>query len=321
MNMLEEQSIVKVTVVCLTYNHEKYIGEALKGFVRQRTNFKYEIIVHDDASTDGTAAVIREYERMYPDIIRTIYQKENQLSKRRDIYYDYILPIVQGEFIALCEGDDYWTDPLKLQKQYDFMISHPNCSLVVHSTKIVYMNKRMKCLSPKFFNSLNACDLSAEDIIKNHSMFHTSSLFFRKVFFFKNEGFLKHHMPYDYLLKCLLATEGNVHFIPGKMSVYRVGTTGAWTQRITQCPEEYIHHFETAIKTMEDLNEYRSYLYDEAVRQNILNRKFNILLQQKDYSTIMKEPYLTIYRKLSMRGKAKIWIGKVLTELYEFIFG
>lgn len=118
-----------VAIRCITYNHEPYIREALEGFVMQKTNFPFVAIVHDDASTDGTAAIIREYAEKYPDIIKPIYETENQYSKK-DGSLSRIMNRACAEtgakYIALCEGDDYWIDPLKLQKQVDFLESYPD---------------------------------------------------------------------------------------------------------------------------------------------------------------------------------------------------
>ena len=114
---------IKLSVICLTYNHEKFIRQALDGFVMQKTNFPFEVIVHDDASTDETAKIIREYEIKYPELIKPIYQKENLWQKGIPTK-NYIYPKINGKYVALCEGDDYWTDPLKLQKQVDFLEAH-----------------------------------------------------------------------------------------------------------------------------------------------------------------------------------------------------
>ena len=121
---------ILVSICCLTYNHEKYIRDCLDGFVNQKTNFNYEILIHDDASTDGTVDIIREYESKYPTIIKPIYQVENQYSKGKSISATYNWSRVAGKYIAQCEGDDYWTDQLKLQKQVDFLEANPEYDMV-----------------------------------------------------------------------------------------------------------------------------------------------------------------------------------------------
>lgn len=130
-----------VAIKCATYNHEPYIRDALEGFVMQKTNFPFVAIVHDDASTDGTPDIIREYAAKYPDIIKPIYETENQYSKRDGSLRRIMNAAVEAsgaKYVALCEGDDYWTDPLKLQKQVDFLESHPDYSLVFANARLHY---------------------------------------------------------------------------------------------------------------------------------------------------------------------------------------
>lgn len=124
-----------VSVVCTTYNHQDYIEEALKGFLMQQTDFPVEIIVHDDASTDNTAEIIRKYEESHPHLFCNIYQSENQYSKGADIWEELFVKKCRGKYIAICEGDDFWTDPLKLQKQVAFLETHPDYGIVYGKAK------------------------------------------------------------------------------------------------------------------------------------------------------------------------------------------
>lgn len=125
-----------VAIHCITYNHEQYIKTALEGFVMQQTNFPFVAIVHDDASTDGTAAIIREYAAKYPKIIKPIFETENQYSKRNGSVSRIMREAInatEAKYVAYCEGDDYWTDPLKLQKQVDFLEADPDYSMCFHN--------------------------------------------------------------------------------------------------------------------------------------------------------------------------------------------
>ena len=126
-----------VTIRCLVYNHEPYLRQCLDGFVMQQTDFRFEAIVHDDASTDGSAAIIREYAAKYPDIIKPIYETENQYSKRDGSIRRIMNEHTHGKYVAMCEGDDYWTDPLKLQKQVDFLEANPDFSMCTHRFHIL----------------------------------------------------------------------------------------------------------------------------------------------------------------------------------------
>lgn len=127
-----KKDLLVVSICCITYNHEKYISDALDGFLMQETDFPFEILIHDDASTDNTPDIIRKYEEKYPDIIKPIFQKENQKSKLGSgMNPTFNYPRAKGKYIALCEGDDYWTEPLKLQKQVKFLEARDEYSLCV----------------------------------------------------------------------------------------------------------------------------------------------------------------------------------------------
>lgn len=136
----ESKDELMVTIRCLAYNHEPYIRRCLDGFVMQKTNFRFEAIVHDDASTDGTAAIIREYAEKYPDIIKPIFETENQYSKRDGSIKRIMNEHTHGKYIAMCEGDDYWTDFFKLQKQIDFLEKNIDYSFVCHRYDIYVQN-------------------------------------------------------------------------------------------------------------------------------------------------------------------------------------
>ena len=132
---MRENEPLMVTILCLVYNHESYIRQCLEGFVMQKTNFRFEAIVHDDASTDGTAAIIREYAEKYPDIIKPIFETENQYSKGDGSLGRIMTAHTHGKYVAICEGDDYWIDPLKLQRQVDFLEGNPEYIVNANSEK------------------------------------------------------------------------------------------------------------------------------------------------------------------------------------------
>jgi glycosyltransferase involved in cell wall biosynthesis len=139
----DEHVVPLVSIVNNTYNHEGFIRDALEGFLMQKTTFKVEILVHDDASTDGTAAIVREYEARYPELIKPVYQTENQYSKGIKVTSTFQFPRALGKYIAMCEGDDYWTDPLKLQKQVEFLEANPEYVISYHDCKVIDENGKV----------------------------------------------------------------------------------------------------------------------------------------------------------------------------------
>jgi glycosyltransferase involved in cell wall biosynthesis len=130
-----------VSICTITYNHAPFIRQCLDGFLMQKTNFPFEVLIHDDASTDGTEEIIREYEAKYPELIKPLYEKENQYLKGRRGSKIFNFPRARGKYIALCEGDDYWTDPLKLQKQVEFLEANPDYGMV-HTDFDIYDVKK-----------------------------------------------------------------------------------------------------------------------------------------------------------------------------------
>lgn len=152
---MNNMSQLLVSVQCLVFNHVFYLRECLNGFIMQKCDFKFEVIVHDDASTDNSAEIIQEYAEKYPDIIKPIYETENQYTQ---IGFGGIAKILynqcKGKYIASCEGDDYWTDPYKLQKQVDYMEKHPECVYSCHRYMIlIEATKEKKIFKNIYFDN------------------------------------------------------------------------------------------------------------------------------------------------------------------------
>ncbi len=146
-----EESQPLVSICCITYNHESYIEDAIEGFLIQETDFPFEILIHDDASTDRTADIIKEYEASYPTLLKPIYQAKNQYSKgKRPGFIN--MERALGKYIAFCEGDDYWIDPKKLQKQTVILNNHNKCSACF--TNAIYINE-IDSNRKIFVNNLN----------------------------------------------------------------------------------------------------------------------------------------------------------------------
>ncbi len=215
---------VKVTVLCLAYNQEKFIRDCLNGFVTQQTNFPFEVLVHDDASTDGTAKIIREYAEKYPDIIKPILQTENQWSRGINIWKNHMWPLIRGEYVAMCEGDDYWTDPHKLQKQVDFLDAHPDYSICFHPVRVIWDDGRKPAT---VWHKSKQQTLELPDLLKRNFM-STVSVMYR----WRDECkqlFPDCILPGDWYLHMLHAQVGKIGYLPDIMAVYRRNSGGVWT--------------------------------------------------------------------------------------------
>lgn len=217
-----------VSICCITYNHAPYIRECLDGFMMQQTNFPIEIIINDDASTDGTTEIIKEYEAQYPDIIRPIYQIENQYSKGvRGMYANFCFPRAQGKYIALCEGDDYWTDPLKLQKQVDFLESHPDYVMCSHRFK-QYMQKEGIYKDDWYGDISDSKVYDLDTLIHGGWYHHPLSVMFRS-----DKLNLQEYARYPYSMDAVLffhlLKKGPGIMLNEDMAVYRIHTGGVWS--------------------------------------------------------------------------------------------
>lgn len=224
-------SDIKVSICCLAFNHEPFIRQCLDGFVSQKTSFAFEVLIHDDASTDKTAEIIREFEQKYPEIIKPIYQTENQYSKGVSVTRKYNLSRAKGEYIAICEGDDYWIDPVKLQKQVDFLDSHPEYTLT-HSDTNIHVNRTDKIYSGinKIKNrTINSGDVFLDKLETNFRIFTCTTLFRndKKIFTYFDEH--KNYLQGDLILFLELSKAGLVKYFDDCMATYRINQ-GSITQ-------------------------------------------------------------------------------------------
>ena len=221
---------VKLSIVCIAYNHAAFIRDCLDSFVMQKTDFPFEILIHDDASTDGTADIIREYEARYPGLFRTILQTENQFSKSVPILKTFIYPLVRGKYVALCEGDDYWTDPLKLQKQVDAMEARPDVAVCFHPVTVHWEDgSAPESIFPSRKERFDKTELSLDDLLKRNFI-QTNSALYRWRFHTDSldlipEGIL----PGDWFMHLLHAQTGKILFLDEPMAVYRRHAGGIWT--------------------------------------------------------------------------------------------
>ena len=207
---------VFVSIRCIAYNQEPYIRQCLDGFVMQNTDFRFEAIVHDDASTDGTAAIIREYAEKYPDIIKPIFETENQFSKKDGSLGRIMSEACKGKYVAFCEGDDYWTDPLKLQKQVDFLEGHEEYSMCCTGfTQTFGGNESEK--SPMVFD---LDDITIEHLIKGQWI-GTATVVYRKELLDDYKPPFS-HLPFgDVPMWFHLALKGKIKYLKDITANYR----------------------------------------------------------------------------------------------------
>lgn len=285
---------IMVSVICNVYNHEPYVRDALEGFVSQKTDFPFEVLIHDDASTDRSAEIIREYEKKYPDIIKPIYQTMNQYSRGGAITKRFQLPRVKGKYIAMCEGDDYWTDPLKLKKQYDFMETNPDYALCACSTVWVDMRTgktRNRC------RTVEDCDISIEDIIlqKMDRTFQYATVFLPAEIYMSRPEWARKFRVGDVPLALHAATCGKVRMLADVMAVYRAHSAGSWTARVNADAAYKTEMLQGMVDGLDAFNKATDFQHDAVITQRIKQQKYNIARTNRNLKAMRTGELREIY--------------------------
>ena len=272
--MTEDTRSPMVTIRCITYNHEPYIRQCLEGFVMQKTNFRFEAIVHDDASTDGTATIIKEYAEKYPDIIKPIYETVNQYSKHDGSLGRIMEENTHGKYVALCEGDDYWTHPFKLQKQIDFLEAHSEYSMCFHNA--VRFNQQTKKIS-RFNDFKEDQDLSVHDAIHKWLVPTASMVYRAKYDLYPKWLPIIYSGDYARILICLNA--GKIRGFSSCMSVYRINDRGDSATSRMKGKELFMNG--QKILLLEAFDEGANFKFHDEIAQRLLHlRKINKFLSQ-----------------------------------------
>lgn len=306
-----------VSVCCLAYNHEDYIARALESLVSQETDFPYEIIVHDDASTDRTAEILRDYEARYPGKIRGFYETENQFNNPEvNIIRDLLIPLSSGEYIAFCECDDAWTDPLKLKRQVGFLEAHPEYSMCVHAAfrHIVGTDEAEDEVYPQ---EPEDRDFSAEEIIRRGAgLFATNSFMVRKEAYMDPPDCFALPDVGDYPILMYAAFQGKIRFLKEPMSRHNEGVKDSWTVRIWKDPAKHVAHQKAMIAMLEKVDHHYDGRYhaafadaEEERANDILETEYQIARKSGDRAALKQERF----RKLIKRDRS-IAFHKMLNE-------
>ncbi len=303
-------SDIKVSITSLAYNQEKYVAKAIESFLAQKTTFDFEILINDDCSTDGTTEIIREYERKYPGKVIGVYHDENQYSK--GIKPGVALRrMAKGEYIAFCECDDFMTDEYKLQKQFDYMEAHPECSICTHAVTTVdsYGNPTPKLTR----QNVGDRDYDAGEVIAlGDNNFPTSSMMIRKKFDSEYPEFYYKCPVGDYPMQVYMTMCGYLHYIDEFMSCYRLNADSSWTNRIQSSDKKLVAHYEKLIESLVSMDEYSKGKYSLQISGQI--NKYNLLIG------LIKHDIKRIYsssKKADMNGLPKsVRIGRYIPSAY-----
>ena len=283
-----------VSIICPAYNHEKYILDAIEGFLNQETSFPFEVMIRDDASTDRTPEILREIENKYPKIINVIYESENQFSKGIKPF-KFTAPKAKGKYLAICDADDYWTDPLKLQKQVDFLEHNENFAITHHKADILEGGK----IKPDSLNT-NSQNISTIDDLVTGNYIRTLSAVFRnprsKAFFSK----LPSCPIGDFTLHLLILNHfgTNIKFFPDNMGVYRIHNNGIFEAR-----------------SLEEKHKMCGITYEKIIDSSLLHSNNVVQILKKNYHDI----FWTLFEKEQNADKKLKYLQKSIKYSYQNI--
>lgn len=318
--MEQKAQSVMVSICCITYNQKEYIRDALDGFLNQKTDFAYEVLIHDDASTDGTAQIIREYADRYPQIIKPILQTENQYSKGiTNISGTYNFPRAEGRYIAMCEGDDYWISDRKLQRQVDFMEAHKDCSMVFCSAKVEIQGKAFTEKQMRPYK--RSRKVSSREIIDKTSGYPTASLLFRREMVKNLPDFYVQAPIADIPLQLMAAASGWAYYMDEPMCVYRLGGAASWTTLMKQgnYEEKQKTYGAQMARMYREFDRETEGRYHDTVEHAVRRLLFLTKVNTKQYHIVLARKNREFYRELNVRTRFFIRLETMAPGLYRWL--
>ena len=308
---------IEVSILCMVYNHEKYLRECLNSLVNQKTTFAYEILVHDDASKDNSKKIIEEFYHKYPSKIVPVYEEENQYSKGVKINQEILLPKARGKYFCFCEGDDYLISNHKLQMQYDFLEKHPDYSFCVHNS--IAVNEQGEKIYD-IFPLKEGGDLTCEDFIKNKGEFvATNSIFSRMSLALNLPNYFK-NMTLDYIWQIYLSSCGKTYCLKEQLSAYRFNRAGSWSERNFNDREFSISFKRKLVHELNLMNEEMNYKYDSLFKEQIYELEYSIMEQTRDYKSMRKSPYNNIRKTKPLKLRLKYDLYEYCPFLFKIIY-
>lgn len=263
-----------VSVLMITYNHEKYIVQAIESALMQKTNFKFEIVIGEDCSTDKTREIVLEYKAKHSDTIKLQLQEKNVGMMQNFID---TLKVCTGKYIALLEGDDYWIDPYKLQKQVDFLEANPDCSLCFHPSKYIRADNPDKYFIKKPKRIPSDKKFGIRDVILGGGGFMaTNSMVFLKEYINERPGWFDTAPVGDYPLMLLLASKGNIGYKDEVMSVYRMMASNSWSLTMLE-KNKRTKYYQEVFKMLNNFDEWTQRRYHWIVERKKWKNKWNEL--------------------------------------------
>ncbi|ARA21897.1 TPA: glycosyltransferase [Proteus mirabilis] len=303
---------IVISICCITYNQEAYIQDALNSFLKQKTAFPFEILIGDDRSTDNTLNILIEYQNKYPNIIRIICPEKN-LGANSNLLN--LIHHAKAKYIALCEGDDFWIDSHKLEKQYSTMIKYDTNFSYHRAYKLNGNRKRIS-----FSYGENILTTNIKNIFHTHGQYSpTSSYMLKKEVFDILPNWFSNAVIGDFFLEIYSMKDKNGLYLPDIMSVYRENAINSWTRNHSQIDKKiniYKKIIESLLLSKSDFNKEINLLLDEKIC-HLYFLIVNLYLEKRNFDESKK--YITLLRKIHTKFSIKYTIYGTFKNMPYFI--
>lgn len=305
-----------VTVILMTYNQKDYIRQSIESILFQETTFDFDIFIHDDCSIDGTYEIIQEYKRKFPNKINVLHQNKRRFLDEgfNMMIFNHVVPNIHSKYVAYCDGDDYWCDTKKIQKQYDFLEQNPDYSMCFHSA---YQLKRNNDMSSRWF-ILDERDYNMDDFVNDKPGIKvaTSSIFLKTLVFNDFSDWRKSYPVEDVPLYMTAALHGKIKCLSDIMCVYRQFANGSWTSQNKESNERKINHLESLINATNEFNKKTQGKYSLLVDSQIKSCKFRIALIRKDFNNIFDSRFKKYLKQLPFKERLSLKLQYRTPHLY-----
>lgn len=310
-----------ISICCLSYNHSTFLKKTIDSFLDQKGYFILEIIIFDDCSTDNSRDIIDHYAKEYPECFKLIYPDENIYSKGKTAYFD-IISCATGEFLAFCEGDDYWVNELKLQKQLDYLRDNDTTNLVFHPALNLYTNGKISDKRYGFYGETVKHMFFEDVLIESGGFMPMASIFARRKVYIEwlnlYPSFFSESMWHS-TIQILGAYKSKVGYLPEKMSVYRTMHEGSWSVSISRSSDAIINDYRSFIKRNRTLNEIMKYEYEYIFDQVLIKRakkisKNKILNNQQKNNLLKDTPF-----EFGFSDRVKILAFKIISSAINYV--
>lgn len=291
-NYVFKNDEITVSIICLCFNHAKYLARCLDSLLVQKVDFNVEILIHDDASTDGSIEILNQYQQKYPNIVVPVFEKENQYSKGVNIENAILSKLVRGKYVAICECDDYWSDPFKLVTQVRLFEANPDCHFVTHRVKRESIDGiRLGYVPYEHFKTGCYPRTVTTALVFEEYRFHTTS------YMFKGEEYKKYcaNLPYfakemnvgDYALQLYFSNLGDTIYIDKEMSVHVHDVPGSWTAKTHADDDFQKSHREKMEKCYNLFDEFTNFEFHHALLKRLATSEMHELYKNKEYEKIV----------------------------------